>query len=93
MTTNHTQGRLFVPTMPGTKQVTIWTENGDVKIADCDSKATSLEGNRQNARRIAVCWNVCEGIPTDALEEIAKVFDLNQIIRELASGINSSKKE
>ena len=35
--------------------------------------STSKEEAEANARRLVACWNACEGIATDELEEIARI--------------------
>lgn len=66
MSTPHTPGRLHV----GGDGTIVYSEDG---WAVCN--ATVFHGRhggpevaREHARRLAACWNACEGIPTDELE-------------------------
>lgn len=67
MTTTHTQGRLEVPE-PYDDQcaVIVKTTGGQYAVA------VSIR-NPADARRLAACWNVCEGFDTELLEHIVSL--------------------
>ena len=74
MTTTHTPGRLQVPE-PYDGQYGVIVENDSGRYA----VAVSIR-NPADARRLAACWNACDGIPTEALErtkdDTTPVFEL-----------------
>ena len=48
--------------------------------------ADGEDPSQDNARRLAACWNVCEGVPVEALEEIAPlatIFEGGKVQDEL----------
>jgi len=56
------------------------------------SNVTSVEEIIARARRLVACWNVCEGIPTDALEnttprafapQLRDAFEIDELIEAL----------
>lgn len=61
MNTQHTQGRLHVA---GQDKVQIRSDEHQI------AKAWSFAGKtgQENARRLAACWNACEGLHTESLE-------------------------
>ena len=64
MTTTHTPGRLQVPE-PYDGQYGVIVEN------DCGRYAVAVSiRNPADARRLAACWNVCDGMDTELLESI-----------------------
>lgn len=59
----HTPGRLVVR-----GGYSIYTAEGDIPIADaCDSIDCGSDEIEENARRLAACWNACDGIGTGSL--------------------------
>lgn len=68
MSAQHTQGRLHVA---GQDKVQIRSDKHQI------AKAWSFAGKtgQENARRLVACWNACEGISTDFLENIAMTGD------------------
>ena len=64
MSAKHTQGRLFFA----------YDDNGFYEIgSDANSLRIAFtygegETDESNARRLVVCWNACEGIPTARVE-------------------------
>lgn len=68
MSTQHTQGLLHVA---GQDKVQIRSDKHQI------AKAWSFAGKtgQENARRLVACWNACEGIGTDFLENIAMTGD------------------
>ena len=74
MTTQHTQGRLYVVESQehwGRVNCHLTAEVDDASIGSIWVNGTSK--NRANARRLVACWNACEGIPTEMLEAVCKV--------------------
>lgn len=78
MTAKHTQGLLAInPIQPNQ----IATADASSEIA----RATIRNDHREtigNARRIVACWNACDGISTENLED-------NQSIKDLAANYNA----
>ena len=69
MTTTHTPGRLQVPE-PHDGQYGVIVEN------DCGRYAVAVSiRNPADARRLAACWNVCDGMDTELLENILMLGD------------------
>lgn len=69
MTNTHTPGRLQVPE-PYDGQYGVIVEN------DCGRYAVAVSiRNPADARRLAACWNVCQGFDTEVLESILCVGD------------------
>ena len=72
MTTTHTPGRLQVPE-PYDGQYGVIVEN------DCGRYAVAVSiRNPADARRLAACWNICEGFETDLLEHIVSLGETMQ---------------
>jgi hypothetical protein len=78
MKSNHTQGALSLKTRDDCDYPTLLMGEGEV-VADTmriiftsgpDRKAGAARArkNRDNARRLAACWNACEGLSTEALD-------------------------
>lgn len=76
MSAQHTQGRLTVHGegfMRGLHLIPWNALKGDTQvIARCD---TAL-----NARRLAACWNACEGIGTEVVEDAARNGALGALV-------------
>jgi hypothetical protein len=82
MSAQHTQGRLHVD-QNYTELVNI--KCGDDWVAEATSHST-IQLNEANARRLVACWNACEGISTENLENNVPVKELakryNAVIRQ-----------
>lgn len=75
MTTLHTQGKLRV----GTHNTTLVSDSDGPGVRGYDSPSyggfmVAESVHPENARRLAACWNACEGIDTDKLEKLPKPF-------------------
>lgn len=66
MTAQHTQGRLR-PVSHNTSR--LQGENG-IWVADAFSSMRGQPNSEANARRLAACWNACEGMPTYQVEAL-----------------------
>ena len=64
MTTQHTPGRLKVRGF-----VNLRTEAGNHPIASCNPQGL-YHADEANARRLVACWNACDGLTTEHLENI-----------------------
>jgi len=42
------------------------------------------DASEANARRLAACWNVCEGVPVEALEEVAPLATIFEGVKVAA---------
>lgn len=71
----HTPGRLAV-THNSWEVSTLHCEGGEVAQVRIDSTVDEdtqqyLESVKEdNARRLAACWNACDGLPTESLEKL-----------------------
>lgn len=77
MTTTHTQGRLRVANNLHSDQLISDTKGPGVRGYDHPSYGGFMVAESvhpENARRLAACWNACEGIETDKLEKLPKPF-------------------
>ena len=92
MSAKHTPPRLTV-THNSWGTSTIYCEGREVALVRMDSEAhEDDEQHCENARRLAACWNACEGLPTEILESIAMMGDTlasrfrlrDQVERDLA---------
>lgn len=63
MSTAHTKGRLIVK-----GRYSVCTEDGETEVANTRWTTLDSSNDEANARRIAACWNACDGIETSALE-------------------------
>lgn len=78
----HTQGRIEAfhnagPVMQGYQQSSGLHGTGDNRlklIAGCFKDIGGEEVAAANARRLAACWNFCEGVDTDVLETQASLM-------------------
>jgi hypothetical protein len=84
MTTQHTQGLLRVPDdgTVGSIETEDGTPIGHTFQVSAHDQGIGSPIRRANARRLVACWNACEGISTENLEE-------NQPIKELATNYNT----
>ena len=71
MSDQNTQGRLSIKENGDANSYALLDESGNwlLSILHNGEKLTSVQ--RETMRRVAACWNACEGISTDELEEIA----------------------
>jgi hypothetical protein len=63
----HTPGPWVVPSGPGStnngsRRQSVWTANGDIQIANCQSESLSLAANSANARLIAAAPELLEAL-------------------------------
>lgn len=54
----------------------LYQDDGSLKptIAHTGDANLTVEENRANARRLVACWNSCQGIPTEMLEQIGELI-------------------
>ncbi len=79
MSASHTQGRLAVKHHPSTNSFTLYEAEKNWEhwsVAELSHTTQDAE----NARRLAVCWNIFDGIPTDQLQNFAPSSDLPQAL-------------
>lgn len=70
----YTQGRLVVQVAAHEPAAYLVNDQRQA-VARCIN--TNLQGRFEaDARRLAACWNVCEGIPTETLESCAHWSDI-----------------
>ena len=71
MSDKNTKGRLSIKENGDANSYALLDESGNwlLSILHNGEKLTSVQ--RETMRRVAACWNACEGISTDELEEIA----------------------
>ena len=71
MRDQNTQGRLSIKENGDANSYALLDESGKwlLSVLHNGEKLTSVQ--RETMRRVAACWNACEGISTDELEEIA----------------------
>lgn len=73
----HTPGRLTV-THNSRETSTIYCEGKEVARVHMDSEAhEDDEQHCENARRLAACWNACDGLPTESLEKLGTLDRAN----------------
>lgn len=81
MTTQHTPGRLYIrtnrhPNTDGTPWgwVDLYEPGSMLQASPEGMQVTWSRGQKSeaNARRLVACWNACDGITTERLEEIDK---------------------
>ena len=94
MSTQHTQGRLMV------KGGYSLYAGDDTPVADTCLTNSMPANDEANARRLAACWNACDGVPTQALENSDVLAGLSQRIAhltiqrdELLAALNASRAQ
>lgn len=68
MSTTHTPGRILFREGGEANQQAMLSEDGRWWLALLANGGMTTERQRANFRRLAACWNACEGISTWALE-------------------------
>jgi hypothetical protein len=69
--TQHTQSRMQLEVVGGSETVIISTIEGDAVAEPCNwGSITDVEQQKANFRRLVACWNACEGLTTEHLENI-----------------------
>lgn len=63
MSAQHTQGPLVVR-----GGYSLYADDGKTPVADTCLTASVADHDDANARRLAACWNSCDGISTESLE-------------------------
>ena len=75
-----TKGRITFREDGDANQYAMLTEDGRWWLALLANGEMTTERQRANFRRLAACWNACDGIPTEKLEkaagDITPVFQL-----------------
>lgn len=96
MSTNHTPGRLQVNTQAEYCGARIDAENGRgvFHALQRDPHPTIGQGISQaeaaeNARRLAACWNACEGLSTESLERSDTIASMQARIRRLEAELEA----
>lgn len=92
MSAAHTDGRLVVGELNG-NSIELKHTNGDVPgaislvVARVTARPTWIVEAKANARRLAACWNACEGSKTEDLEELGADYikPLIKLIDEFAA--------
>ena len=80
MSGRHTESRLVVGELNG-HGIELKHTNGDVPgaislvLARVTARPTWMAEAEANARRLAACWNACEGMTTEALEALPGPFN------------------
>lgn len=69
MNAQHTPGRLTVRGGYG-----IYSNDGKTPVAGTCLPNSMPESDEANARRLVACWNACDGISTEALENMPQPF-------------------
>lgn len=84
MSEKHIQGRMVARAWTSHAKTTIGFEESDgnfMAIADvCDFGRLS-EHDEQDARRLVACWNLCETVPTENIEELS-AFGLFRVLAQ-----------
>lgn len=79
MSTEHTPGRIKSSHVFFEGGAPLFLSSGDSKIiARIENRVSGLPLTREdaeNARRLAACWNACDGISTENLENITMLGD------------------
>lgn len=71
---NHTEGKLSVH---GERIDSFHAQDGEFVVANCYGQDA-----QENARRLVACWNACDGISTEDLDDALSITDrpfFNQI--------------
>lgn len=67
--TEHTKGKLESPGCDGDDRIICYTDNGKRRTLAHVYDGQEFDSKHANAARLVACWNACEGIPTEALNE------------------------
>ena len=67
----HTKGRVTFKEDGEANHYSMLTEDGRWWLALLANGEMTTERQRANFRRLAACWNACDGIPTEKLEKAA----------------------
>lgn len=90
MSMTHTPGRILFRESGEANQHAMLSDDGRWWLALLANGDMTTERQRANFRRLAACWNACDGIPTEKLEkaagDITPVFQL--LTDATAEGIN-----
>ncbi|KZK32014.1 hypothetical protein A4F85_04680 [Delftia sp. GW456-R20] len=78
MSTTHTPGRILFREGGEANQHTMLTDGGRWWLALLANGEMTTERQRANFRRLAACWNACEGISTEALETGPTMLEAHQ---------------
>ena len=80
MSTEHTTGRITFQEDGDANHFSMLTDDGRWWLALLANGEMTTERQHANFRRLAACWNACDGIPTEKLEkaagDITPVFQL-----------------
>lgn len=71
MSAAHTQGRITFKEDGDANHYSMLTEDGRWWLAVLANGEQTSERQVANFRRLAACWNACDGIPTEKLEKAA----------------------
>ena len=82
MSTKHTPGRITFRDDGAANTYHLLTEDGRWWLAFLMNGEQVTERQRENLRRMAACWNACDGISTEALEAGAAA-DLLEALRSM----------
>ena len=74
MTTAHTQGRITFLEDGDANHYSMLTEGGRWWLSLLMNGEQPTARQIANLRRLAACWNACEGIPTETLEAVGNDF-------------------
>ena len=72
----HTTGKLTF------RGFSIYAADGKTPVADTCLNASVAQHDVANARRLVACWNACEGVPLDEVENLANIGGLNALTVE-----------
>jgi len=67
----HTLGRLTVRANGDANSYALLDYKGQWRMSLLLNGQQMTEAQQENMRRLAACWNACEGMPTDDIEELA----------------------
>lgn len=69
MTTPHTHGRLTFRENGDANSYALLDDTGNWLMSLLHNGQQATDTQRENLRRLVVCWNACEGIPTADLQK------------------------
>lgn len=75
MSAKHTQGRLTVRENGDANSYALVDDTGNWLLSLLHNGQQLTETQRENLRRLAACWNACEGLHTESLERGAPLAD------------------